>query len=237
MGAKKGRIPWNKGKKGVQTSWNKGLTKETDARVMSTATKLTGRDGGCRTQETRDRMSKSAPKEHPWSRGIPRSQVTRDRISSSNKGKGHLHTDEFKKSVGLASKERWNNPEYAKRVSAKVLEVNKTIRPNNPENKLLDILKELHKSSLAYVGDGSFWVGGKNPDFIDVNKKQIIEVLGCYWHGCPKHFPHKQKKNFISRIELFKRLGYSTLCIWECELNDSMKVIQKILEFINRECS
>ena len=31
--ANKGRIPWNKGKKGHQVAWNKGLTKETDDRV------------------------------------------------------------------------------------------------------------------------------------------------------------------------------------------------------------
>lgn len=30
---KKGHIPWNKGKKGVQVGWNKGLTKETDSRL------------------------------------------------------------------------------------------------------------------------------------------------------------------------------------------------------------
>lgn len=27
---KSGNIPWNKGKKGVQICWNKGLTKETN---------------------------------------------------------------------------------------------------------------------------------------------------------------------------------------------------------------
>ena len=30
----KGREPWNKGKKGLQVAWNKGLTKETDERVL-----------------------------------------------------------------------------------------------------------------------------------------------------------------------------------------------------------
>ena len=36
---RKGRIPWNKGKKGLQTSWNKGLTRETDKRVQLSAVK------------------------------------------------------------------------------------------------------------------------------------------------------------------------------------------------------
>jgi hypothetical protein len=28
-----GHIPWNKGRRGLQIAWNKGLTKETDDRV------------------------------------------------------------------------------------------------------------------------------------------------------------------------------------------------------------
>ncbi len=34
----KGNVPWNKGLKGVQVAWNKGLTKETDLRVAKYAT-------------------------------------------------------------------------------------------------------------------------------------------------------------------------------------------------------
>lgn len=34
------KTPWNKGKKGLQTSWNKGLTKETDARLQDIGTKI-----------------------------------------------------------------------------------------------------------------------------------------------------------------------------------------------------
>lgn len=37
--------PWNKGKKGLQVSWNKGLTKKTDKRVAAGAKKLVGRPG------------------------------------------------------------------------------------------------------------------------------------------------------------------------------------------------
>lgn len=38
----KNKIPWNKGKKGLQISWNKGLTKETDKRVKKYSEKLKG---------------------------------------------------------------------------------------------------------------------------------------------------------------------------------------------------
>lgn len=42
MTFKKGNIPWNKNKKGLQTAWNKGLTKE-DLRVMKYVKKMIGR--------------------------------------------------------------------------------------------------------------------------------------------------------------------------------------------------
>ena len=36
----KGSTPWNKGLRGAQTSWNKGLTKETDERLQKTSANL-----------------------------------------------------------------------------------------------------------------------------------------------------------------------------------------------------
>lgn len=42
-GCKKTGSVWNKGSKGLQVSWRKGLTKETDERIRNTALKLTGR--------------------------------------------------------------------------------------------------------------------------------------------------------------------------------------------------
>lgn len=37
---KKGQIPWNKNKTGLQISWNKGLTKQTDDRVANASLKM-----------------------------------------------------------------------------------------------------------------------------------------------------------------------------------------------------
>ena len=42
--AKKNYVPWNKGKKGLQVSWCKGLTKETHPSIAKYAKKLEGRE-------------------------------------------------------------------------------------------------------------------------------------------------------------------------------------------------
>lgn len=143
------------------------------------------------------------------------------------------HTDEYGKQCSNRAKALWLTPEWAEMQMTKILEGNQSVRPNKPETKILEILKSL-TSDIKYVGDGSHWIlgTGKNPDFVDENKKQIIEVFGCYWHGCAKHFPDKKKqRRNISRINEFKNLGYLVLVIWECELKYLNKVTDRIQKF------
>ncbi len=40
-----------------------------------------------------------------------------------------------------------------------------------------------------YVGKGDLVIGGLIPDFVHKSRKEILEVLGCYFHACPAHFP------------------------------------------------
>ena len=56
-------------------------------------------------------------------------------------------------------------------------------------------------------------LGGKIPDWVNVNgKKRVIELYGNYFHN-PKYFPEKQTPE--DRINYFKQFGYDTLIIWQ----------------------
>lgn len=77
--------------------------------------------------------------------------------------------------------------------------------PNCVELELSKILDELFFKSYKYVGDGSFMLGRKNPDFIDETNKKIIELFGKIWH---------KDEDELIRIEYFKKLGYDTLVLW-----------------------
>jgi len=62
-------------------------------------------------------------------------------------------------------------------------------------------------------------IAGKCPDFIDFKAKIIIEINGRYYH-------RNDKEN--ERESHFSKYGYKTITIWEEELKDESKVIDKI---------
>ena len=69
--AKKGKAPWNKGKKGLQVAWNKGLTKEDDRVKKYTDAKI----GRKHSDETKRKISKSKKGLVPWNKNKKGLQV------------------------------------------------------------------------------------------------------------------------------------------------------------------
>jgi len=182
-----------------------------------------------------------------------------NRIYRAGLGKKLWENIEYRTKQTAERKERWSNPEYIEKmrlvnadpvVSKKRSRIGKQLwqnpehakkclhrrTPSGPEQKIIDILKSL-SSELLYVGNGSYLIPGTrmNPDFVDKNKKLVIEVLGCFWHGCSKHYPdvRKQRQN-TSRINKLKRLGYLVLIVWEHELKNHAKIVAKIKAFDKR---
>lgn len=170
------------------------------------------------------------------------------KLMSEKMSKKHAcHSNEHKLLIGLATKKRWQsleyrnrlkhsearkqrsselmirlwqNQEYAIKVSAKTLKSNRENRPNKPELKLLSLLESNFPGDWRYVGDGSFWIGGRNPDFL--SNKRVIELFGDYWH---------KGENPKDRIDYFRAYGFETLVIWESELSNPANVEDSIKRF------
>ncbi len=98
------------------------------------------------------------------------------------------------------------------------------IHPNKAETALLKLLETEYPGEWKFVGDGSMVIGGKNPDFANINgRKELIELFGDYWH---------KGEDPQNRIDLFKSYGFKTLVIWESELENLDEVLGRIAEFI-----
>ena len=93
--------------------------------------------------------------------------------------------------------------------------------PKRKPSKLeIEVAKSLG-DEWRYVGDGKLEVGGLVPDFIHENRKELVEVLGCYYHACPIHFPNAPvgpKTSQAFRESVYRACGYEVKFLWEHEI-------------------
>jgi hypothetical protein len=90
--------------------------------------------------------------------------------------------------------------------------------PKRKPSKLeLQVAKNLGPD-WEYVGDGKLTIGGLVPDFVHRNRKELLEVLGCYYHTCPIHHPNaplRLKASPAFRESVYRANGYEVDFLWE----------------------
>lgn len=124
-------------------------------------------------------------------------------------------------------KKHWQDPEYL----AMIIKA-RSYKPNKLEQRLIDILDK-YLPQFKYNGDFGLGItiGGKVPDFVNVNgKKQIIELFGDYWHtkdGVPWH------QTELGSIGWYSQYGFKCLVIWGSELKSltDYEIVDKIKSF------
>ena len=170
---------------------------------------------------------KNMPK---WKKELRNKKVSKSKLKykftkqhKANVGKAQ--TVRFERDGGYwAGKKRHMTKEHLENIR-----LGNNVFPNKPEKKIGTLLDKLCPQEYKYTGDGksgSFF--GKFPDFINVNgKKKIIECFGTHWHDeflFPDRSEAKRKRHFA-------KFGFKTLIIWEDELKNEAKVIDKIIHF------
>jgi hypothetical protein len=112
------QIPWNKGKKGLQVAWNKGIpqSKETKERMSKSLKGLPAwNKGKTWSKEVREKISKATKGRTPWNKGIPRTFEEKRKMSMCQKEYlknhphqflGHTHSDKTKRMISMSNKGR-----------------------------------------------------------------------------------------------------------------------------------
>jgi hypothetical protein len=148
--------------------------------------------------------------------GKQRTEETKKKLSASLLGR--KLTKEHKKNIGVGAKKNFQDPKYCRKLAKSC-----ALKPNGAEWKLGLMLEELFPNEYKFVGDSQFWLGGKNPDFMNVNgQKKLIELYGDYWHA---------GDDPQDRVDFFKQYGFDTLVVWENELQSKRKLMQILLKF------
>lgn len=204
--------------KGIKMFSNRHLTEEHKTKLRIAQL------GRHHTKETKAKMSISHLGKG-IGKGRPHTKESRAKMSLSHTGTSRPKEVKAKMSHSLriAMKVLWQTPEYRDKI-VKAMRSGLRVHPNKPEQKLMGLIENICPNKWAFVGSGQLVIGGKNPDFANINgSKQLIEVWGDYWH---------KGQNPQERIDLFKQYGYETLIIWESELKQPQEVISRLIEYL-----
>jgi intein/homing endonuclease len=127
-------------------------------------------------------------------------------------------TLEFRQKRKEIQTELWRNPEYAVRQC-----ILQRRRPNKTELFIENLFNTWFYNEWKYVGNGKFWIEGKNPDYINTKgKKKVIEYNGIFWH---------KEDDSLKRIEHFRKYGYEVLILDDDDLKDLNYLKKKVEEF------
>lgn len=127
--------------------------------------------------------------------------------------------------------ERWKNKEYKEKTVKAMFAYRKKM--TSVEKEFNSIIKE-HNLGYKFVGSGDniFFIGSKVPDFINFNKKILIETYYTYYKKIKYNNINDYK---IERYNHFLNYGYKTIFFDENELLNKEYVFKKIQEVENEK--
>lgn len=101
------------------------------------------------------------------------------------------------------------------------------VYPNKGEQMMIEFFKE-NDIDLTFCGDGSFILDGKLPDFVNYEKKVVVEYNGRFWHS--KNEWNDAYDDSQERKEFFESRGYKFYVIWDDEFEEKKEQIVKELK-------
>jgi very-short-patch-repair endonuclease len=156
----------------------------------------------------------------------PMSAASRKKISKAIKGKKYPpRSAQHRLNLSKALRK----PTTLARLRASAVKTRTSYDSPNKAELQLDAILTANFPGLFKLNVNGRSVAGKIPDFIAKQKKLIVELFGDYWHG-----EGVTGRTTIAE-EAYRRAhfkGYDVLIVWEHELVDEKRLINKIAKWI-----
>ncbi|MFA6096032.1 MAG: very short patch repair endonuclease [Candidatus Paceibacterota bacterium] len=107
----------------------------------------------------------------------------------------------------------------------------------------IEFRKKLWKVGFRYCKNSSKYFG--KPDLVLSKYKAVIFVDSCFWHGCKRHgsMPNTRKRFWQLKLarnverdrevtKYYKKIGWKIFRIWEHQLKNGQKIIDRIIQRI-----
>jgi len=118
-------------------------------------------------------------------------------------------------------------------------EVMSRIRGKGNKDTELAMIRIFHRYHITGWRRNQLVLG--KPDFVFPRQKTAVFVDGCFWHRCPLHsnLPENNRAFWKNKLEgnvrrditvsrQLRKTGWRVVRIWEHELKDSEKILQKL---------
>lgn len=221
-------------KKAISNSHKGKLASEETKKKKSNSMKRFYENGGINPMQGRHLV--------PWNKGLKNWGKKYNNVGFQKGHKinfGKKYSEERRKNISdalkgreisLKWKEKLSNSHLGHKQPNEVREKIRTFQINNPNKKFkntsieLKIENELKERGIVYIPQVSL-CNIAIVDFLLPDLNTVIQCDGCYWHGCPLHFPNnnkrKERDNFQDKI--LSLSGYKVYRFWGHEINKSVK--------------
>jgi len=215
--------------------WNKGKTKETDSRIAN------------HTEEFKKRQAKRMQENNPMFNLETRQKMIETKNEMIAKGQIKFRTGKrpkkVRENIRKGTKKGMNKPE----VKAKLREstkkqwarmrkkLKKAIKSGMNRPKVKERLRQTRLHQVIPLEDTSIEKSVQEELTRRGIKfeKVLIFCDGCYWHGCPIHYPNSRNGNRDRKItQRLTELGYTVLRFWGHEINED---VSKCVDSIEKE--
>jgi len=134
---------------------------------------------------------------------------------------------EYKNRVKNSFKKKWKDKEWKEKQLEKMFKGMEN-RPTSLEKEMIDLIKR-NNLPYKYTGDGDFWIGKKNPDFVNINgEKKLIEI-GCKYYK--KRSDGSVESYIKNRSGHFAKYGWKSY-IFIGDILDEKKILNSLYEQI-----
>lgn len=107
--------------------------------------------------------------------------------------------------------------------------VNRRRKPSSFEKKIHAILRE---EKIPFIPEKT--IGRCHADLL-IGKKHVVELNGCYWHGCQACYSKPTKVQKLAqardgrRYYFFNKLGFDLTVIWGCDFKKHPEAVRETL--------
>jgi len=213
----KGCTPWNKGIHTGHIPWNKG----THLNNRSSEASARAAESNRGKKRTPEQCAKIGARH----KGKLVSAEAREKLSKAGKGrvsnrKGAIIGEETRKRQSESGRKRWERKteEEKAKYASFLIEGARDITNSSIEDAYAE---QLDAQGVIYERQKR--IGWYKVDFYVPVENRIIEVNGCYWHGCEQcerirdDYEEKRKAD-NKRYEYLRHKGYTVDVVWEHEL-------------------